>query len=112
MSGQGIHDNQTNIILINYLSDAGIIEFSSSFITFLIIIGAIGTFFAVLRHTFPKDTVANSVVGIIDSLYSGIYLFYIFGGFSVPISESVLTLKVYESLSMIVLLNCFKELWK
>ncbi|MCK4688452.1 MAG: hypothetical protein KAT66_10010 [Candidatus Lokiarchaeota archaeon] len=36
-----------------------------------------------LRHTFPKDTVANSVVGIIDSLYSGIFLFYIFGGFSV-----------------------------
>ena len=69
------------IILITYLSDIGIMQFSSSFITFLIIIGAIGTFFAVLRHTFPKDTVANSVVGIIDSLYSGIYLFYIFGGF-------------------------------
>ena len=71
------------IILINVLSDIGIMQFSSSFITFLIIIGAIGTFFAVLRHTFPKDTVANSVVGIIDSIYSGIFLFYIFGGFSV-----------------------------
>ena len=71
------------IILINVLSDIGIMQFSSSFITFLIIIGAIGTFLAVLRHTFPKDTVANSVVGIIDSIYSGIFLFYIFGGFSV-----------------------------
>jgi len=71
------------IILITVLSDIGIMQFSSSFITFLIIIGAIGTFFAVLKHTFPKDTVANSVVGIIDSLYSGLYLFYIFGGFAV-----------------------------
>ena len=71
------------IILINVLSDIGIMQFSSSFITFLIIIGAIGTFFAVLKHTFPKDTVANSVVGIIDSIYSGIFLFYIFGGFAV-----------------------------
>jgi hypothetical protein len=71
------------IILINVLSDIGIMEFSSRFIMFLIIFGAIGTFFAILRHTFPIDTVANSVVGIIDSLFSGIYLFYIFGGFTV-----------------------------
>ncbi len=71
------------IILINVLSDIGIMQFSSSFIIFLIVIGAIGTIIAVLKHTFPKDTVANSVMGIIDSLYSGIYLFYIFGGFTV-----------------------------
>ncbi|MCK4688451.1 MAG: hypothetical protein KAT66_10005 [Candidatus Lokiarchaeota archaeon] len=32
------------IILINVLSDIGIMQFSSSFITFLIIIGAIGIF--------------------------------------------------------------------
>ncbi len=71
------------IILINVLSDIGIMEFSSSFIIFLIVIGAIGTVIAVLKHTFPKDTVANSVMGIIDSIFSGIYLFYIFGGFAV-----------------------------
>jgi len=71
------------IILINVLSDIGIMQFSSSFIIFLIVIGAIGTVLAVLKHTFPKDTVANSVVGIIDSIFSGIYLFYIFGGFTV-----------------------------
>lgn len=71
------------IILINVLSDIGIMQFSSSFIIFLIVIGAIGTVLAVLKHTFPKDTVANSVMGIIDSLFSGIYLFYIFGGFAV-----------------------------
>ena len=41
----------------------------------LIVIGAIGTVLAVLKHTFPKDTVANSVMGIIDSIFSGIYLF-------------------------------------
>ncbi|MFX1322845.1 MAG: hypothetical protein ACFFAQ_14505 [Promethearchaeota archaeon] len=71
------------IILINVLSDIGIMQFSSSFIIFLIVIGAIGTVLAVLKHTFPKDTVANSVIGIIDSIFSGIYLFYIFGGFTV-----------------------------
>jgi hypothetical protein len=39
-----------------------------------------------LRHLFPKDTPANRYVAFGATLYSGIYLFYMFGGFTPGVS--------------------------
>jgi len=60
-----------------------IMEFSDAFVIGIIIIGVIGTILSVLTHTFKKDTVAHGYTKIIDSLYSAIFTFYIFGGFTV-----------------------------
>ena len=60
-----------------------IMEFSDPFVLGIIIIGVIGTILAVLTHTFKKDTVAHGYTKIIDSIYSAIFVFYIFGGFTV-----------------------------
>jgi hypothetical protein len=60
-----------------------IMEFSDAFVLGIIIIGVIGTILTVLTHTFKKDTVAHGYTKIIDSIYSAIFTFYIFGGFTV-----------------------------
>ena len=58
-------------------------EFNDAFVLGIIIIGVIGTILSVLTHTFKKDTVAHGYTKIIDSIYSAIFTFYIFGGFTV-----------------------------
>lgn len=70
------------LIAIFILSINDIINFSTNFITYLIIIGSIGIALTVLKHIFPKDTVKNRFIGFAVAAYQGIYLFYIFGGFT------------------------------
>ena len=60
-----------------------IMDFSDAFVLGIIIIGVIGTILTVLTHTFKKDTVAHGYTKIIDSIYSALFTFYIFGGFTV-----------------------------
>ena len=64
------------------LSIFNIVSFSTNFITYLIIIGSIGIALTVLKHTFPKNTAKNRFIGFAVAAYQGIYLFYIFGGFT------------------------------
>ncbi|MFX1276178.1 MAG: hypothetical protein ACFFAT_14200 [Promethearchaeota archaeon] len=71
------------LIIINILQTIGIMEFNAAYVWGIIIIGIIGTGITVLNHTFKKDTVASGYASIIDSLYSAIFIFYIFGGFTV-----------------------------
>jgi hypothetical protein len=56
--------------------------FSTAFKIAIIIFGIIGVVFSMLRHLFPKDTPANRLVAFGAVIYSGIYLFYMFGGFT------------------------------
>jgi len=55
--------------------------FSDSFKTSVLIFGIIGVVISMLRHAFPEDTSANRLIRFGITVYSGIFLFYIFGGF-------------------------------
>jgi hypothetical protein len=70
------------------------------------IIGIIGVVFSMLRHAFPKDTSANCLMAFGSTVYSGIYLFYVFGGFTPGVqlgtySISVANLQVLLGLQVI-----------
>jgi hypothetical protein len=70
------------LIIFEVISMMGLMTFSQAFKTTIIILGIIGTVFAMLRHAFPKDTSANRLLAFGSTIYSGIYLFYLFGGFT------------------------------
>ncbi len=70
------------LILFEVISMIAPMTFSQEFKISIIIIGIIGTVFAMLRYAFPKDTSANRLMAFGSSIYSGIYLFYLFGGFT------------------------------
>lgn len=66
------------IYVFEYLN---VITFAESFTISIMIFGIIGTIISMLKHAFPKETSANRLISFFISLYSGIFLFYIFGGF-------------------------------
>ena len=66
------------IYLLEYLD---ILTFTEAFKISIIIFGVVGTFISMLKYAFPKDAPANRLISFFISVYSGIYLFYIFGGF-------------------------------
>ncbi len=68
-------------ILFYFLEFYNIMTFSASFRTSIIIFGIIGIIISILRHAFPEDTSANRLIRFGVTVYSGIFLFYIFGGF-------------------------------
>lgn len=70
------------LVLFEILQAYNIMTFSSAFKTAIIIFGIIGVVISMARHLFPKDTPANRLVAFGAVVYSGIYLFYMFGGFT------------------------------
>ncbi|MHA1988241.1 MAG: hypothetical protein ACW98D_16520 [Promethearchaeota archaeon] len=74
------------LILFEVLAAQGIMTFSQVFKTSIIIFGIIGTVISMLRHLFPKDSSANRIIAFCVTIYSGIYLFYMFGGFTPGVS--------------------------
>ncbi|TFG03698.1 MAG: hypothetical protein EU542_01230 [Promethearchaeota archaeon] len=74
------------LVVIYFVELYNIMTFNQSFITYLIIFGCIGIALSMARHAFPEDTSANRIVAFISAVYSGIYLFYIFGGFTPGVS--------------------------
>ena len=71
------------LILISVLQAIGIMQFSDAYVLGIIILGVIGTAVTIYNHTFKKDTVASGYASIVDSIYSAIFTFYVFGGFTV-----------------------------
>ncbi len=69
------------LVLFYILEYFNIMTFSASFRTSIIIFGIIGIIISILRYAFPEDTSANRLVRFGVTVYSGIFLFYIFGGF-------------------------------
>ncbi|MFX0018732.1 MAG: hypothetical protein ACFFAK_12100 [Promethearchaeota archaeon] len=69
------------LILFYVLELFNIMTFSESFRTSVLIFGIIGVVISMLRHAFPEDTSANRLIRFGITVYSGIFLFYIFGGF-------------------------------
>jgi hypothetical protein len=74
------------LVVIYFVEFFNLMIFSQSFITYLIVFGCIGVALSMARHAFPKDTSANRIVAFISAVYSGIFLFYIFGGFTPGVS--------------------------
>ena len=74
------------LILFEILGTLNIMTFSQAFRISIIIIGIIGVVISMLRHLFPTDTSANRLVAFGATVYSGIYLFYMFGGFTPGVS--------------------------
>jgi len=70
------------LILIFILSVLEIVTFSQNFIISLLIIGSIGVGLTVIKHLYPKKTIVNRLISFAVKIYQGIYLFYIFGGFT------------------------------
>ena len=70
------------LVLFEILEAYNIMTFSTTFKTAIIIFGIIGVVISMLRHLFPKDTPANRLIAFGAVVYSGIYLFYMFGGFT------------------------------
>jgi len=69
------------LILFYALEYFNILTISDSFKTSILIFGIIGVVISMLRHAFPDDTSANRIIRFGITVYSGIFLFYIFGGF-------------------------------
>ncbi len=74
------------LILFEVLGMMGIMTFTQEFKISIIIMGAVGVFFAMLSHAYPKDTSANRIIAFFSTVFSGVYLFYIFGGFNPGVS--------------------------
>jgi hypothetical protein len=70
------------LVLFYILEYYGIMTFSNSYRIAIIIFGIIGIIISMLRHAFPEDTSANRLIRFGITVYSGIFLFYIFGGFT------------------------------
>ncbi len=70
------------LVLFEVISMMNLMTFTQEFKMSVIIIGIIGVVFSMVRHAFPKDTSANRLIAFGSTIYSGIYLFYIFGGFT------------------------------
>ena len=84
----------------------GFLVTTPEFLMGVLILGVIGTVILVFKHAFPKDTVANHLVGVASAVYSGLFLFFIFGGFTpgqtfgdyyinTPIIQALLGLQIF-----------------
>ncbi|MFX1378973.1 MAG: hypothetical protein ACFFA4_07740 [Promethearchaeota archaeon] len=69
------------LLLLYFLELYGILTVSDTYRIGIIVFGVIGIVISILRHAFPEDTPANRLVRFGVTVYSGIFLFYIFGGF-------------------------------
>ncbi|MFX1303465.1 MAG: hypothetical protein ACFE9X_08925 [Promethearchaeota archaeon] len=69
------------LVLFYFLELYGIMTFTDTYRTAIIIFGIIGIIISMLSHAFPVDTPANRLIRFGITVYSGIFLFYIFGGF-------------------------------
>jgi len=90
------------LILFEVISMMGLMTFSQEFKMSIIIIGIIGTVFAMLRHAYPKDTSANRLMAFGSTIYSGIYMFYIFGGFTPGVQLGTYSISILNTLEVLL----------
>ncbi len=94
------------LIIVEVISMMGLMAFTQAFKISIIVIGIIGTVFAMLRQGFPKDSSANRLMALGSTIYSGLYMFYLFGGFTVGVqlgtySINLTTIQVLLGLQVI-----------
>ena len=93
------------LILFEVVDMLNLMTFTQEFKTSIIIIGIIGTVFAMLRHAYPKDTSANRIIAFGSTVYSGFYLFYLFGGFSQGVQLGTYYINIEYPIPLQVLLG-------
>lgn len=93
------------LMLFELVDLLNLMTFTQEFKTSIIIIGIIGTVFAMLRHAYPKDTSANRIIAFGSTVYSGIYLFYLFGGFSQGVQLGTYSINIESPIPLQVLLG-------
>ncbi|MHA1310883.1 MAG: hypothetical protein ACTSQO_08105 [Candidatus Helarchaeota archaeon] len=69
-------------IIIFMMSYYKILQFSPTFVISLMIMGLIQSGISYFKNLFPSESLIFNLIGIGTSIYSGIYFFYMFGGFS------------------------------
>ncbi len=84
------------LILFEVIAAMNLMTFTQEFKISIIIFGAIGTVFAMLRHAFPKDTSANRLMAFGSTVYSGFYMFYFFGGFTSGVQLGMYSISLPE----------------
>jgi len=99
------------LILFEVIDILNLMTFTQEFKTSIIIIGIIGTVFAMLRHAYPKDTSANRIIAFGSTVYSGIYLFYLFGGFSLGVQLGTYAINITEPIGLQVLIGLQTIAW-
>ena len=82
------------LVLFEVISMMGFMTFTQEFKMTIIIMGIIGVVFSMLRHAFPKDSSANRLIAFGSTVYSGIYLFYFFGGFTPGVQLGMYSISV------------------
>lgn len=82
------------LILFEVVEMYGLMTFTQEFKISIIIFGIIGTVFSMLRHAFPKDSSANRLIAFGSTIYSGVYLFYFFGGFTPGVQLGMYSINV------------------
>jgi len=82
------------LILFEVISMMGLMTFTQEFKMTIIIMGIVGVVFSMLRNAFPKDTSANRLMAFGSTVYSGIYLFYFFGGFTPGVQLGMYSISV------------------
>ena len=82
------------LILFEVISMMGLMTFTQEFQMTIIIMGIVGVVFSMLRHAFPKDSSANRLVAFASTIYSGVYLFYFFGGFTPDVQLGTYSINV------------------
>jgi len=90
------------LVLFEVISMMDLMTFSQEFKMSIIIIGIIGTVFAMLRHAYPKDTPANRLMAFGSTIYSGIYMFYIFGGFTAGVQLGTYSISILNTLEVLL----------
>jgi hypothetical protein len=70
------------IVLISVLSNLNMLQFNSSFTFIILTFGTIAVIISFFKNIFPPNSYHHNLIGLGTAIYSGIYLFYIFGGFS------------------------------
>jgi len=58
------------------------LQFNSSFTFIILTFGTIAVIISFFKNIFPPNSYHHNLIGLGTAIYSGIYLFYIFGGFS------------------------------
>ncbi|MHA1534380.1 MAG: hypothetical protein ACTSP8_06575 [Promethearchaeota archaeon] len=82
------------LILFKVISTMVLMTFTQEFQMTIIIMGIVGVVFSMLRHAFPKDSSANRIVAFASTIYSGVYLFYFFGGFTPDVQLGTYSINV------------------
>ncbi|TXT64872.1 MAG: membrane protein of unknown function [Promethearchaeota archaeon] len=73
------------LIAIYILDIVNVVSFSEGFVIGIIVFGIIGVIMSMLKHAYPEDTAKNSVMRFLVSIYRAIYIFYLFGGFTLGV---------------------------